>query len=151
MADTARFLDDLEQYHLVALDTSLFIYQMERHPTYLPLTRLLFQRVEQGLNSAEISVLLLTEVLTAPKRVDDRRLVQAYRRLFRQFPNLQVRDIDRDVAELAADLRARFDLRTPDALHTASAIVHGAQVFVTNDNRLKKVTDISILVLSDYA
>ena len=150
MADTARFLTDLERHQLVALDTSLFIYHMECHSTYLPLTRLLFQRLEQGLNLAEVSVLLVTEILTAPKRVGNLNLVQAYRRLLHQFPNLQIRAIDWNVAELAADLRARFDLRTSDALHVASAVAHGVQAFVTNDNRLAKIIDVSVLLLSDY-
>jgi predicted nucleic acid-binding protein len=150
VADTARFLAALESHRLVALDTSLFIYHMERHPTYLPLTRLLFQRLEQGLNLAEVSVLLVTEILTAPKRVSNPDLVRAYERLLHEFPNLQIRAVDWAVAELAADLRARFDLRTPDALHLASAVVHGAKAFVTNDRRLARITDVAVLCLSDY-
>jgi predicted nucleic acid-binding protein len=36
----------------------------------------------------------------------------------------------------AAQLRARFNLRPPDALHLACAQVHGCDALWTNDDRL---------------
>ena len=40
------------------------------------------------------------------------------------------------VFEKATDLRARLNLRTPDALHLAAAIVSGCDIFLTNDQTL---------------
>ena len=51
----------------------------------------------------------------------------------------------------AADLRARFNLRTPDAIQVATAIIAGAQAFITNDARLKSVTEIPVLLISAFA
>jgi predicted nucleic acid-binding protein len=53
------------------------------------------------------------------------------------------------IADSAARLRARYNLRTPDALHVATAINAGCQAFLTNDNTLKRVTELSILILDD--
>jgi len=36
----------------------------------------------------------------------------------------------------AAELRARFNLKTPDALHRATAQHHGCEALWTNDERL---------------
>jgi hypothetical protein len=44
------------------------------------------------------------------------------------------------VAERAAELRARYNLRTPDALQVATALVRRCEAFLTNDARLKRVT-----------
>jgi predicted nucleic acid-binding protein len=57
--------------------------------------------------------------------------------------------IDIEVAELAADLRARYNLRTPNALQVAAAIVRRCEVFLTNDARLKRVAEIRVLTLEE--
>jgi len=57
--------------------------------------------------------------------------------------------ISAGVAESAADLRARYNLRTPDALHVATAIDAGCDAFLTNDTGIKRVQEIAVLVLDD--
>ena len=49
------------------------------------------------------------------------------------------------------DLRTKYGVKTPDAIHLATAIEHKADVFVTNDRQLKKVKEIVMLYLGDYA
>jgi predicted nucleic acid-binding protein len=54
------------------------------------------------------------------------------------FANLgaEVRDVDRPVAERAAELRvARPSLRTPDAIVLATADVHDVDLVLTTDRR----------------
>jgi predicted nucleic acid-binding protein len=63
--------------------------------------------------------------------------------------NFRLLPIDAAIAEVAADLRARYNLRTPDALQLATAIKAGCDAFLTNDATLKKVTELKILVLSE--
>ncbi len=57
--------------------------------------------------------------------------------------------IDSTVAERAADLRARYNLRTPDALQTAAALDTGWQAFLTNDTQLKRVIELRVLILDE--
>lgn len=52
------------------------------------------------------------------------------------------------VFEKATDLRARLNIRTPDALHLAAAIVGGCDVFLTNDEKLKRCTELRVEVLN---
>jgi predicted nucleic acid-binding protein len=40
----------------------------------------------------------------------------------------------------AASLRARYGLRTPDALQISVALAAGCSAFLTNDARLQRVT-----------
>ena len=44
-----------------------------------------------------------------------------------------------------------FGLRTPDALHVATAMESDAQVFVTSDRSKRKVSQLDIVMLDDYA
>jgi len=55
------------------------------------------------------------------------------------------------MTSLDAELRARHNLRTPDALQIAAALVTGCQAFLTNDGSLKRVTDLSVLVLDELS
>ncbi len=60
-----------------------------------------------------------------------------------------VEPIHGNVAEHAADLRARYVLRPPDALQIATALHAGCTDFLTNDIRLQRVTEIRVLVLDE--
>jgi predicted nucleic acid-binding protein len=44
-----------------------------------------------------------------------------------------------DIANQSARLRARYNLRTPDAIHLATALAANADVFITNDRDLIRV------------
>jgi len=53
------------------------------------------------------------------------------------------------VADLASAIRARYKLRTPDAIQLATSILKGAQAFVTNDESLKKIRGIETIVMRE--
>ncbi len=145
------FATRLNSYQTVGLDTLVFIYHFEGNPRYVPLTTSLFRRIESREMNAITSVLTLTELLTGPKMHGRDELVATYERLLAVFPNLSLLAVDQSIARLAADLRAECGLRTPDALQIATAMESGAQVFITNDRSMKKVTHLDILLLDDYA
>jgi len=54
------------------------------------------------------------------------------------------------LARQATVLRARYNIRVPDALQIAAALKSGATAFVTNDRRLRRVQGLKVLVLDDY-
>jgi predicted nucleic acid-binding protein len=54
------------------------------------------------------------------------------------------------LARKAAELRASYRLRTPDAIQLAAAIELGARVFLTNDDRIHGITEIEIVVLERW-
>jgi predicted nucleic acid-binding protein len=58
--------------------------------------------------------------------------------------------IDSAVAERAADMRALYNLRTPDALQVAAALTVGCDAFLTNDRAIARLADLRVLVLSDF-
>ncbi len=85
------------------------------------------------------------EVLVVPKREGQVQLCRRYRELFASFPQLEVLAIDQSIAEVASDLRATYTLRTPDALHLATAIVAGAEAFVSEDRRLPQLPAMRVI------
>ena len=57
--------------------------------------------------------------------------------------------IDEDIGKLAAQMRARYNLSLTDALQIATAIQSGCDAFLTNDLQLKRVNELSILVVTE--
>ena len=59
-------------------------------------------------------------------------------------------EIVHEVSGLSAKLRAKYAIRTPDAIQIAVGVVYGADTFLTNDLGLKKVSDIKVVILEDF-
>ena len=55
------------------------------------------------------------------------------------------------IARKASELRAKYNLRTPDAIQLATCMIGKADAFLTNDARLKVVKDVPIIVINDFA
>lgn len=142
-----KLADVLAGVSRLGFDTSPIIYFVERNPKYLDLVREIIRRVDRGEIEGRSSVVTLTEVLTKPKQSGDAAIEAEYRSLLLNSRNFRLLPITTDVAELAADLRGRYNIRTPDALQIAAALIVGCQAFVTNDTALRRVTDLKILVL----
>ncbi len=96
------------------------------------------------------SVITVTEVMVRPFQLGQHELARAYERRLTGQRGLTVIPVDTDIAARAAELRARYRFPVPDAVQLATAIETGCQLFVTNDSRLRRVTEIPIAVLSDY-
>lgn len=82
-----------------------------------------------------ISPLVKCECLVVPIRRGDLVLQKAYDELFERLIPLQMPE---QVFLQAAQLRARFGLKTPDALHLSCAQHHRCDALWTNDNRLAR-------------
>jgi predicted nucleic acid-binding protein len=134
----------------VGLDTSLFIFYLEDHPRYLSLCDEVFDLLEQGGAEAVTSTVSLLEVLVQPLALGKTDLVNEYRSFLTATPHLTLRTLDPTLAERAAALRARYQIRTPDSVQLAAAIEFDALVFLTNDDRLRKVTEIEVIVLERW-
>ena len=128
----------------------VFIYHLQDHPTYASLTQTIFEAWEEGRNSGVTSVITMLEILVKPKREGDLDAAHDYQELLTTYPNLHILDVDFAVAVLAADLRAKYLIRTPDALQIAAALHAGASGFITNDEQLKQVAEVGLeIVLLD--
>ena len=151
MAGTVRKPFDWRTAKLIALDTSPLLYHLEEHPRYAKPVFPVFQSIERGAQNATASSLALLEILVAPYRVKDEARRTLLVGLLVSFPNLSWRSVDLSIADRAAALRAHYNLRTPDAIHLASAVESGADLFLTNDRRRRPVKGIPILLVEELA
>ena len=130
---------DLPRGKTAALDTVALVYFLERHPVHHRTASRVLKRIEEGVISGVISSLVFAELLVPAYRAGDTSRAGTVLRLLTSFPNLKVFDITPQISAEAARLRAQYSLRTPDAIHAATALAAGADLFVTNDRDLQKI------------
>ena len=149
MRETGPFQEQLERHRIIGIDTVVFIYHLEAHPKYLPLTTSLLNSVQSGQIMGVISMITLMELTVRPWQLGEESVARYYEALLTSFPNLSLIAVNRDIARQAARLRATYGVRPADALQVATALVHGATAFVTNDLRLSKLSKRIDVILLD--
>jgi predicted nucleic acid-binding protein len=137
----------LRRHRRIALDTSIFIYQLEANTRYLALTDVVFSWVERAGHEAVTSTITMTELLVPSYRDKDENRVDAFFGLLTTYPNLRWIAPDLETADLAAKLRALYVMRTPDALQAATAIRAQATGLVTNDPVFARIGELDTVVL----
>ncbi len=135
---------------VVAIDTPVFIYFLEDHAEYSAAAEHILVDLPGDDDQLLTSVLTIAEVATGPYRDEKPSLAIAHAARIRMIGNLQVRDVDSDIAQAAARIRARYGVRLPDAIHLATAVQSDADVFITNDRRLQQFTELRVRLLSDF-
>jgi predicted nucleic acid-binding protein len=95
------------------------------------------------------STLTFLEVLVQPYRTGDDEKRAALAALLATFPGMTWMTLDLPVADRAAALRARYRLRSPDAIQLATALQASADVFLTNDRDLRRVVEVPVLLIDE--
>jgi predicted nucleic acid-binding protein len=139
----------LAGHRLVALDTSVWIYHFEGSAAYGPAADSVLEAIAQGHIEAVASELVLLELLVAPLKKGAQDVADEIELALLHFPHLQLAPVTRAVLTRAAEIRARYGLRTPDAIMLATAVECGATLAVTNDNGWRKVEEIDVLLLQE--
>lgn len=132
----------------IYLDTSAIIYSVERNEPYLTLLAPAWRQAEAGQFVVVCSELVIAETLVRPIREGRTDLEVAFRSVF-ATPQVQLVPATRHIWEDTARLRAETGLKTPDALHAATALRTGCDLFVTNDSDFRRVQGLSVVVLDD--
>ncbi|MBS1791327.1 MAG: PIN domain-containing protein [Acidobacteria bacterium] len=119
----------------IYLDSCIAIYVVEAHPLYA--TKVTAEL--NTLSAAQIcySPLVRLECLVKPLQAQNQLLQNLYAQFWASQQNLSLVD---EIYMRAAQLRADFpSVKTPDAIHLATASYYGCDEFWTNDDRLAKV------------
>lgn len=93
---------------------------------------------------AGVSRLTWLECRVAPMKSDDNAVLAAFDAFFARADLVWV-ELTRDVVELAAAMRVKHGLRTPDALQAASCLQLGPDhLFLTGDAAFKRVAGLHV-------
>jgi len=114
-----------------AFDADVLIYAAHAGDPLGERVRALFSACEEDIAGVG-SLLLLPEVLSRPLRHGSDAEVDA---LVGLLSRIDLRPVDRSTAEIATTLGRTYALRAADAVHLATALIAGADRFITNNRR----------------
>jgi predicted nucleic acid-binding protein len=140
---------DLKVNDILFLDTAPFIYFFERHPDYYPALEMLFDRLYETDAQAIYSIITYIELTTLPARQGKKQLVRKYRDYLSNSENISIFSLDMDIADHAVEFRARYNLKTPDAIQLGTAVACGADYVITNDKDWRRIEEIQVVMVGD--
>ena len=131
----------------IAFDTSFLIPLLEDERKEESVVTRLFRIVERRSLFLITSTVTLLEVLVHPHRAGEKEKAQRYYGYLTRAPFLKLAPVTPDIADRAAELRAKYGLKTPDAIHFATALVLEATLFLTRDREFRKQKEIEVGIL----
>ena len=135
-------IGDLPAQALVVLDSAPVIYFLEGNRKVGPRFAPLFEAHAAGRLRFAVTTITVAEVLAGPLQVGDDAVARRYRTILESW---QVVDLDVDIAESAARLRASLHLKLPDAIQAASALAINAAALVTYDRDFSRVRSLRVI------
>ncbi len=130
------------------LDAAPIIYSVEEHPEYWSILQQVWGPLDEGAIKVITSELSLLETLVVPLRDQNEALVADYETLLTSF-KVEMLPITDSVLRYAAELRANHNLKTPDAIHAATAITSDSDFLIANDSGFRRLENIKVIILSD--
>lgn len=124
------------------VDSAPIIHVLEDHPELAPVFKPVFEAHDEGLLRLAVTTVTLAEVLTGPLGARDEVLAERYRATLKSWFLV---DLDAEIAESAARLRAACKLKLADAVQAASALAVGADALVTHDRDFSPLRDLRVL------
>jgi predicted nucleic acid-binding protein len=135
----------------IGLDTSIFIYYIGEHREWIDAVDSLFAKALSADRRLVTSELTLCETLVLPYRAADLPLVERYEQFLSRSAGLTLMPIDRSLLHAAAQLRAQYRIKTPDAIQVAAALKGECTSFITNDRKLPEIAGLKVIQLSELA
>ena len=133
----------------VYFDANIFIHSFEGFPGYETQLAVLARLVDEKACSVCTSELTLCEVLAKPFRENMSDIVISYRRALETDGIVRLIPASRATFLRAAMLRGQLGLKTPDAIHAATAVESECAAFLTNDSLLRLPATLERVLFSD--
>lgn len=132
----------------IALDTNIFVYVFDEDSAFHLQAKNVMGLVRNTNLVVAVSVIVYSELFSYSPISEEEH--KQYTKILEKNDQFQLVDVTLTIAKKAAYLRRKYRIKTPDALIIASAIESGAEVFVTNDERLKILQEIEVKTLNDF-
>jgi len=139
-------MQKLNRYRLVALDTNIFIYYLDKTSQHHTLAEQIIRKIASGKLRAVTSTLTLTELLSFNASEEG---IKKLEREFSDIPNVNIQEVNLETAKIAARVRREYGIKLVDSIQLATALFSKSQTFITNDQRLKSFKELKITLLSE--
>ncbi len=137
---------------ILFLDANILIWRFEGLSPFYIAARVALDELVKAHADASLAVSRLSwlECRIKPLRDRDLVLLARYEELFAS--GIRIVELSAEVVDQAAALRARHNLKTPDALQAASALnLPGPLTFITGDSTFTRVPGLNVRVVKPRA
>lgn len=134
---------------VVYFDANIIISIVEGYPAQRMVLSNLVRALDSGLFRTLTSELTLAEVLVGPFRVSNPMYEITYGAVLSGQQQIELVPVTREILVDAARLRAESRMQLPDAIHIATALRQGCDIFLTNDHRLSPPVGLTITTLAE--
>ena len=128
----------MTEFKRVFIDTAPLIYYLENSSLYMESIQKFFRICIEKDIQLVTSAVTVEEYLVFPYSSGKMEFADNFKR-FIQYMNIEVIDIDSEIAEQEAKIRGQYkNFKAMDALQIATAIIGGCDMFFTNDKQLRQ-------------
>ncbi len=132
----------------IFFDSAPLIYLVEFNEVFYDKISLFMAESIANRKQMVTSVVSFAEFGVKPRKLGKKDVIDRFEKTITNLFDIQ--DVDLEVASIAAGLRAKYSsLRGMDELQVASAIRADADIFVTNDKRLKAIKEIKVILVKE--
>lgn len=148
-ANSTGLEERLTGAELVHVDARVFaLHLIGRGPTEH--TDIVFSGIAGGSITAQTSSLTLYQILAEVYRQGNPASARDVARKMRLYPRLDIVSASPEIAIQAAEVRAQLGGRPERALQIATALVSGAEVYLTSGSGLRRIAGMHVLNVEDF-
>lgn len=136
---------NLNKFKRVGVDTNFFIYYFQKHPHFGPVVKNVLSLLSENQAMLATSILTMTELLSFKA---SEILITRLERDLMLMANLQLIEVDNEIAREAARIKREYEFTLADAIQLATALENNVEVFITNDKKLQHFKELKIILLS---
>ena len=131
----------------VCLDTNVFIAVKNKEEDFEFCIKIL-DAIEEKYIEGSISTIVIAEVLVGFYIKNEK--IEANRFLNSAILHFDIIPVNIDITQKAAQIRARYGIKLPDAIITASTINSNSDYFITFNRTMLKKLEIQVLSPMDF-
>ena len=131
----------------VYFDANIFIYLLEGNDSYSQALSDITSLIANNQVNVVCSDLVYTEMLPHHAKRNNHKAIEHIIDFLNHFKIVR---ISREIAIHAGVLRGETGMKTPDALHVATAINQQCDIFLTNDAGIHTPSNMQRVLLSDF-
>jgi uncharacterized protein len=129
-------------------DSMMFIYLLEANPVFGPKVRRMHEGMLRRGDILCTSIFTVGEVLTGPRKRNDLAGLGALKKFF-GGTEIEILPFTTEAADRYSMIRASARVHQADGIHLAIAAAAGVDLFVTNDDELRRLTIKGIRFFAD--
>lgn len=140
----------MKDFKKIFLDTTPIIYLLDNDKNFGEKTAEIFSELSEKNIKFVSSVITVEEYLVYPYRKNNELLVKNFWD-FVSENKIVVYSINWSEANKAAKIRAEYKYFKPlDSLQLATAVLHGCDLFLTNDKQLKNFDELKCVTVAEW-